>query len=104
VESYSNTATLPKPGTSYPSRTLKTTLCFKENRYSKIKGVYIMSTVSSHRYFLTMLIWALLLEIIIFAYYVPRGEFGVEFTLTFVVFLITVTSIVLTIRKIRQEI
>lgn len=95
---------LPKPSIRYPSRTLKITLCFKENRYSKVRGVHVMSAVSSHRYFLTMLIWALLLEIIIFAYYVPRGEFGIEFTLTFIVFLITVTSIVFTIRKIKQEI
>ncbi|MCS7112058.1 MAG: hypothetical protein N3D82_00685 [Ignisphaera sp.] len=63
-----------------------------------------MSTVSPYKYYLTMLIWALLLEIIIFMYYVPRREFGIEFILTFVVFLITVMGVSLIIRKMRQEV
>ncbi len=58
----------------------------------------------TYRYFLTLLIWALILEIIVFIYYILGKRFGVEFMLTFIVFLVTILGIFLVIRKAKQEV
>uniref|UniRef100_A0A7C5TEV4 Uncharacterized protein n=1 Tax=Ignisphaera aggregans TaxID=334771 RepID=A0A7C5TEV4_9CREN len=58
----------------------------------------------TYRYFLTLLIWALILELIVFIYYIPGKRFGVEFVVTFIMFLITVLGIFLIVRKAKREI
>lgn len=63
-----------------------------------------MSIPIPDRYFLTILIWALILELIVFAYYIPRREFSLELMLTFAIFLITITGIALIIRRVRHEV
>jgi hypothetical protein len=60
--------------------------------------------LATYRYFLTLLIWALILEIMVFIYYILGRRFGVEFMLTFIMFLITILGIFLVIRKAKQEV
>jgi UPF0716 family protein affecting phage T7 exclusion len=60
--------------------------------------------LATYRYFLTLLIWALILEIMVFIYYILGRRFGVEFMLTFIMFLVTILGIFLVIRKAKQEV
>lgn len=59
----------------------------------------------AHRYFLTILLWALILEIIVVAFYVGRGELDrFELHLTLFIMTITVAGVAATIYKIKKEI
>jgi len=64
-----------------------------------------MSVVlESQRFFLTIFIWALLLEIIALTYYVSSGQtWRFEFGLTVFVTILTVLGIILVIGKIKKE-
>lgn len=56
------------------------------------------------RYFLTVLVWALLLEIFVVWYYMSKGDFGFMLQMTAILMVITVLGIYAVIHKIRKEI
>jgi hypothetical protein len=59
----------------------------------------------AHRYFLTILLWALILEIIVVAFYVGRGELDrFELHLTLFTMAITVAGVAAIIYKIKKEV
>ncbi|ADM27135.1 conserved hypothetical protein [Ignisphaera aggregans DSM 17230] len=63
-----------------------------------------MSLADHYRYFLTMLFWALILEIIVIVYYAASSLYDrFEFALTLFLFIITVIAIAIIIRNIRKE-
>jgi len=63
-----------------------------------------LSLADHYRYFLTMLFWALILEIIVIVYYAASSLYDrFEFALTLFLFIITVTAIAIIIRNIRKE-
>lgn len=63
-----------------------------------------MSTLDHHRYFLTILLWALILEIIVIVYYIASALYNkFEFTLTLFLFILTIVGIVAMIRSIKKE-
>jgi hypothetical protein len=64
----------------------------------------VSATLETHRYFLTLLIWSLMLEIIVIAYYAGKGDFGFYLQLTVIMMLITVLGIWAIISKIRKEV
>lgn len=64
----------------------------------------VSATLETHRYFLTLLIWSLMLEIIVIAYYAGKGDFGFYLQLTAIMMLITVLGIWAIISKIRKEV
>jgi len=67
--------------------------------------VGVVSTYpDTHKYFLTILLWALILEIIVMAYYASKGDLGFYFQLTAFITLITALGIWATISRIRKEI
>ncbi len=63
-----------------------------------------MNILDQHRYFLTMLIWALILELIVIAYYITASLYNrFEFVLTLFLLLLTLAGISAIIIKIRKE-
>ncbi|MEM0027026.1 MAG: hypothetical protein QXT53_04310 [Ignisphaera sp.] len=57
-----------------------------------------------HRYFLTILIWAFILEIIVIVYYLSKGDYGFTMQLTCMLMTITIAGIYAIIHRIRKEI
>jgi len=63
-----------------------------------------LSVLEHYRYFLTMLFWALILEIMVIAYYIAASWYNrFEFALTLFLFAITVIAIAMAIRNIKKE-
>jgi hypothetical protein len=59
----------------------------------------------AHRYFLTILLWALILEIIVVAFYVGRGELDrFELHLALFTMAITAAGVATIIYKIKKEV
>lgn len=63
-----------------------------------------MSILNHHRYFLAILIWALILEIIVIAYYIATALYNrFEFTLTLFLLILTTVGIAVIMRSIKKE-
>jgi len=60
--------------------------------------------IEQHRYFLTMLIWALILEIFVIAYYLSQQRFDFTVQFTSILMIITIIGIYAIIHRIRKEI
>jgi len=58
----------------------------------------------TQRFFLTILVWALLLEIMVLTYYVSSGQtWTFEFGFTVFIMILTLLGVILVIRKIKKE-